>query len=62
MVSVREAIAICTHHAEGLVNPKVRGLKKEVAWAQNEMLRDRFEGMAVYAEYCVYGHSDTKPC
>jgi hypothetical protein len=29
---------------------------------QKESLRELFERMAVYAEYRVYWHSDTKPC
>jgi hypothetical protein len=27
-----------------------------------KLLRERFEQMAVFAEYRIYWHSDTKPC
>jgi hypothetical protein len=40
----------------------IETVNREVARAQNKLLRERFERMAVYAEYRVYWHSDTKPC
>jgi hypothetical protein len=38
----------------------IETVAREVSWAQDELLRERFEWMAVFAEYRVYWHSDAK--